>query len=141
VSDFDPLGTGGEHSEEVRFAIDGNPGTSWTTETYTTDNLGKEGVGIYVDAGKPVAATDLEVRSDSRGWDMQVYGTAEDPPPDDIEGWGNPIGETTVTEERTEIPLETAGKLRYYLVWITSPAAAEDDDGFLVQINEIRLLA
>ena len=78
MSDFDPLGTGGEHSEEVRFAIDGNPGTSWTTETYTTDNLGKEGVGIYVDAGKPVAATDLEVRSDSSGWDMQVYGTAED---------------------------------------------------------------
>ena len=94
-----------------------------------------------MDAGKPVAATDLEVRSDSSGWDMQVYGTAEDPPPDDIEGWGNPIGETTVTEERTEIPLESPGKLRYYLVWITSPAAAEDDDGFLVQINEIRLLA
>ena len=141
VSDFDPLGTGGEHSEEVRFAIDGNPGTSWTTETYTTDNLGKEGVGLYVDAGKPVAATDLEVRSDSSGWDMQVYGTAEDPPPDDIEGWGNPIGEATVTEERTEIPLKTTGELQYYLVWITSPAAAEDDDGFLVQINEIRLLA
>ena len=64
--------------------------------------IGKEGVGIYVDA-KPAAATDLEVRSDSSGWDMQVYGTAEDPPPDDIEGWGNPIGETTVTEERMEI--------------------------------------
>ena len=46
-----------------------------------------------------------------------------------------------MTEERTEIPLESPGKLRYYLVWITSPAAAEDDDGFLVQINEIRLLA
>ena len=72
---------------------------------------------------------------------MQVYGNAEDPPPMTSRGAGNPIGETTVTEERTEIPLKSPGKLRYYLVWITSSAAAEDDDGFLVQINEIRLLA
>ena len=43
----------------------------------------------------------------------------------------------TVTEERTEIPLELP-ESSATTWWITSLAAAEDDDGF-VQINEIRL--
>ena len=84
----------------------------------------------------------FEVRSDSSGWDMQVYGTAEDPPPDDIEGWGKQSDRRDDRDRGAHgDPARVAGKLRYYLVWITSPAAAEDDDGFLVQINEIRLLA
>src|SRR5215211_6406278 len=91
ANDFDPLSLDGvneEHPEEVKFAVDGNPTTAWSTETYTVDNLGKDGVGLYVDAGKPVAAERLEVQTDTPGWDMEVYGTAEDPPPDSIEEWG-----------------------------------------------------
>jgi len=144
ANDFDPLALDGvneEHPDDVRLAVDGNPTTAWTTETYTTDNLGKEGVGLYVDAGKPIAAKALEVRSDTRGWDMEVYGTATDPPPDDIEGWGKPIGSATPDAERTEIPLDTPERLRYYLIWIISPAATEEPDEFLVSINEVRLLS
>jgi serine/threonine protein kinase len=144
VNDFDPLSLDGvneEHSDEVKLAIDGNPTTGWTTETYQTDALGKDGVGLYVDAGKPIAASALELRSDTRGWDMEAYGTAADPPPEDIEGWGNPIGTATVTSERTEIPLETSERLRYFLIWITSPAATDEPDEFLVEINEVRLLS
>jgi serine/threonine protein kinase len=144
ANDFDPLALDGvneEHSDEVDLAIDGNPPTAWTTETYETDNLGKEGVGLYVDAGKPVAAEAIEVRSDTRGWDMEVYGTATDPPPDDIEGWGKPIATATVDSERTEVPLDTAERFQYFLIWITSPAPSLDDDGFLVEINEVRLLS
>ncbi len=144
ANDFDPLALDGvneEHPDEVKLAVDGNPTTAWTTETYTTDNLGKEGVGLYVDAGKPIAAKALEVRSDTRGWDMEVYGTATDPPPDDIEGWGEPIGSATPDAERTEVPLDTRERFRYYLIWITSPAATEEPDEFLVSINEVRLLS
>jgi hypothetical protein len=72
---------------------------------------------------------------------MEAYGTAADPPPEDIEGWGNPIGTATVTSERTEIPLETSERLRYFLIWITSPAATDEPDEFLVEINEVRLLS
>ncbi|MGH2993764.1 MAG: protein kinase domain-containing protein [Solirubrobacterales bacterium] len=139
ATDFDPFGTAGEHSEEVDLAKDGNPTTAWTTETYESEDLGKEGVGLYVDAGKPVAATDLEVRSDSRDWDLEVYGTAEDPPPEDFGGWGEPIGTATVDSERTEIPLDATERSQYFLIWITRPAAT--DDGFLVEINEVRLLS
>jgi serine/threonine protein kinase len=139
ATDFDPFGTSGEHPEEVQLAIDGNPTTAWTTETYESVDLGKEGVGLYVDAGKLVPASTLEVRSDSRDWDMEVYGTADDPPPEDLAGWGPPIGTATVDSERTEIPLGATGRLQYFLIWITRPAS--EDDGFLVQINEVRLLS
>jgi serine/threonine-protein kinase len=138
ADDFDPPpGDNEEHSEEVDLAIDRNPTTAWSTETYTTDDLGKPGVGLYVDAGQPVAANALEVRSNTGGWDLEVYGTAEDPP-DTIEGWGAPIGSASGVSERQEIPLEAAEPLRYYLIWITSPAAG--DDGFLVEITEARLV-
>ena len=91
-----------------------------------------------VDVGRRLSQQEDDRRHADGDDDHPVHQGRE---PDDIEGWGNPIGETTVTEERTEIPLKTPGKLRYYLVWITSPAAADDDEGFLVEINEIRLLA
>src|SRR5919109_298449 len=48
--DFDPEpGDQNEHSEEVEYAIDGNPDTTWTTETYQgspsiQDDVGKSGV-------------------------------------------------------------------------------------------------
>src|SRR5699024_6135598 len=36
AKDFDPEGTGGEHPDEVGLAVDGNPTTAWSTETYNT---------------------------------------------------------------------------------------------------------
>jgi tRNA A-37 threonylcarbamoyl transferase component Bud32 len=142
ASDFDPPpGDGEEHGDEVRLAIDGNPTTAWSTETYTADDLGKPGVGLYVDAGKPVTAEALEVRTDTPGWDTEVYGTADDPPPETIEEWGNPIGAASGVTGREEIPLDMTARLRYYLIWITSPAPSPDDDGFLVHISEVRLLS
>jgi serine/threonine protein kinase len=139
ATDFDPFGTGGEHSDEVQFAVDGNPTTAWTTETYEAEDLGKPGVGLLVDAGKPIAANALEVRSDSRDWDLELYGSSTDPPPDDLDGWDGPIASATIEGGRTEVPIEGAGRFRYFLIWITRPASS--DDGFLVQINEVRLLS
>jgi eukaryotic-like serine/threonine-protein kinase len=139
ASDFDPFGTAGEHTDEVQFAVDGNPTTAWTTETYEAENLGKPGVGLFVDAGKPTAAQALEIRSDSRDWDLEVYGSDADPPPEAFEEWEGPIGSATIEGDRTEVPLEGGGRFRYFLMWITRPAST--DDGFLVEINEVRILS
>src|SRR5205085_543539 len=58
--DFDPLGDNKlEHPNDVGLAIDGQPGTKWTTETYRSGNLGKAGVGIYVDANPGTRARAL----------------------------------------------------------------------------------
>jgi eukaryotic-like serine/threonine-protein kinase len=138
ATDFDPLGDGEEHSDEVDEAIDGSPKTTaWTTENYEQPDFAKEGVGIYVEAEQPVAAGVLELRSPDPGWAFEVY--AANDPPDSIEDWTR-VAEGTLAEERTEVSLDTAGReYRYYLVWATTPADTEDDYG--ASISDVRLFA
>ncbi|MEK6278413.1 MAG: protein kinase [Actinomycetota bacterium] len=142
ATDFDPDGDGTEHSEEVGFAIDGNPTSSaWTTETYTTGptvskEIGPSGVGLYLDADHDVAAKTLEVRSADPGWDVTVYGAAGSPP-EDLDGWTR-IGGAADLNTRQSVPLDTGGqRFRYYLLWTTKLASV--DDGYRVEITDARL--
>src|SRR4051812_19314245 len=75
---FDPPpGDGTEHDEDLGLAIDGNPGTGWSTESYdaptTEDSVGKPGVGLVLTASEPAAARTMRVRSELGGWSMEVY--------------------------------------------------------------------
>jgi hypothetical protein len=138
VSDFDPVGTDGEeHPEDAEFAIDGNPtGTAWTTETYNQPDYSKDGVGLYVDAGEPIVATDLQLRTEDSGWEFDVY-AANEPPPESLEDWRQVAGNETA-EKVTEVSLDTANnEFRYYLIWSTSPA--ETDSGWGASISDVRL--
>src|SRR5262249_15746217 len=52
--DYDPQGDGSEHPDRVRLAVDRDPGTFWTTESYSGGQItkagadsAKPGVGIY----------------------------------------------------------------------------------------------
>jgi tRNA A-37 threonylcarbamoyl transferase component Bud32 len=142
ADDFDPPpGDEYEHGDEVGLAVDGDGNTAWTTETYTTPDLGKPGVGIYVEAEKPVSADVIEIQSATPGWNTEIYGTASDPP-DTLPGWGTPIGASRVAGQRESVPLETPGPLKYFLVWIKSPitSSASDEGGYRVEIGDIRLL-
>jgi eukaryotic-like serine/threonine-protein kinase len=140
ADDFDPPpGDEEEHSNEVRLAIDtDSTGTSWTTESYSAglSGVGKEGVGISVDAGEPVEAKELEVVTPTPGWTGEVYAAAE--PADDIEGWGEPVGTIEDAGEDAEgtetVPLDTAEAAQYYLVWITDLGPRD-----AVEISDIRI--
>src|SRR4051812_46878259 len=59
--DYDPYGGDGEHPDQTPAALDRNPTTFWSTETYS-GGLSKPGVGIYVDAKPRVAATRMTIR-------------------------------------------------------------------------------
>ncbi len=137
ATDYDPEGDEAEHPEETAFAIDGDGETSWTTETYEVSTLSdKSGVGLYVDAGSPVAATSMEITTPTPGWALEVYGT-NDPIPDSVSGW-TPLGEADEVSEAQEIDLITAGeKYQYYLLWITEPV--ETDTGFGVSVSDVKL--
>jgi eukaryotic-like serine/threonine-protein kinase len=144
ATDFDPEGDGVEHSEEVQLAIDGNPTTTaWTTETYETGpevikDIGPAGVGLYLDAGRDVAASSLEVRSAEPGWDLVVYGSPGSPP-EDLDGWTE-IGKQTDMDTHQTVDLDTEGKqYRYYLLWITKLAST--DEGYAVEISDARLFS
>jgi serine/threonine-protein kinase len=138
---FDPPpGDEEEHDEELTLAIDGNPETGWTTESYqaetTEDAVGKPGVGLVLDAGEPVAARTLRVRSAVGGWSMEVYGS-ESGPPASLRAWGKPIGGDDDMETDQEVSLDATRDSQYYLIWITK--LAEMDGGYGVQINEVGL--
>jgi eukaryotic-like serine/threonine-protein kinase len=136
ATDFDPEGGDGEHSEEVRFAIDGNPtGTGWSTESYPAGLAGapKSGVGLYVDAEEPVAASELKLVTTTPGWSGEVY-AAVDGPPEELAGWGDPVATIEGAEEDETVALDLAGSERYYLIWITDLGDNES-----VEISDVRL--
>jgi serine/threonine-protein kinase len=139
---FDPPpGDGEEHDSDVGLAIDSNPDTTWSTETYNAspiieDAVGKPGVGLIVDAGQPVVGRNLTIRSDTGGWSLEVYG-ATSGPPTTLRGWGSPIGEEANMSTEQTVELTATDPSRYYLLWITKVASG--DSGNNVAIGDVQL--
>ena len=136
---FDPSpGDGQEHDDELKLAIDGNPGTGWTTETYqaptTEAAVGKPGVGLIVDHGpagrRPHHAHPL--RSRAAGARRSTAPPPDRPPT--LQGWGKPIGDGPDVQTDSEIELSPR-TAKYYLIWITK--LAQRPTGYNVQINEV----
>jgi eukaryotic-like serine/threonine-protein kinase len=145
AQDFDPEGipAGVEHPDEVENAIDGDPATAWPTETYTTspslpDN-GKSGVGLVVDAGKPVTARTVTLRSEDGGWDAEIYGSAAGTAPDTIDGWGGSLGGDNDLSTNHTVQLTATKPSRYYLIWITQLSPAGGPGDYKVELNEVTL--
>jgi serine/threonine-protein kinase len=139
ASEFDPAPGDGDETGTQDLAIDGDPETTWDSERYDTQDFGglKEGVGLIVEPqGTPGSISTIEIRSPSSGWDAEIY-SAQGEPPSDLEGWGQPVGQVADggTRERVELDGEPGSA---YLIWITKPP--ETDEGFRMQIGEVRLL-
>jgi eukaryotic-like serine/threonine-protein kinase len=136
AEDFDPPpGDGEEHSQEVAFAVDGDPTTTWSTEQYPggLPGVGKDGVGLAVDAGSPIKASELELETKTPGWSGEVY--AANQQARDLAGWGEPVGSISKASADETVPLELTEPAHYYLVWITDLG-----NGDTVELSEIRLL-
>jgi serine/threonine protein kinase len=144
AQDFDPPpGDLDEHGTEVGLAIDGNPSTGWTTETYQTtpviqEAAGKPGVGLIVNTPKPVTARTMTIRSEAGGWDAEVYGSAVSAPPSTLQAWGDPIGSIKGASTDQQVPLD-AMKASHFLIWITKLSTTSTEGGYNVQINEVTL--
>jgi serine/threonine-protein kinase len=137
--DFDPLGDKSEHSSETRLAVDRDPSTAWSTETYRDglQGVGKSGVGLYIDADPGVAARKIVVQTPSPGWTGTIY-AAKAPlpstaPPD---GWVK-VGDLDAAKTKNDANLDTGSeRYRYYLVWITKLPEGKDS----AEISEISIL-
>jgi eukaryotic-like serine/threonine-protein kinase len=113
LTSYDPEGdNGSEHSEDARFATDGDPGTFWTTEQYS-GGLQKSGVGVVLDAGSTKRMTQLTVSSDTPGFQAQIQAGSSP------SGSFAPVSDSRTVGDRTVFSLR-GGRLRYYLVWITN---------------------
>jgi eukaryotic-like serine/threonine-protein kinase len=121
VHDYDPPpGDGSENPDQVHLALDGDKSTAWETENYDTPDLGniKDGVGLYLDAGRPVVSRALRIVTPKSGWSFQLYVANQVPP--DLRGWTQ-VGSSKMDSTRKTVNLDTARQAsRFYLVWITN---------------------
>ncbi|WP_460829905.1 protein kinase domain-containing protein [Nocardioides hungaricus] len=138
ATDFDPQGSPprDEYPELVPLALDGKPGTAWSTMTYT-QNFGpgglKDGVGLILDLGRSydVGSVDLTFLGAPTGYRLFVTDAA----PTGVSGL-TPVAEGTAADEsRTRVDLERPATGRFVTVWLTSLPQVED--GFRGQVAEV----
>jgi hypothetical protein len=128
VGAYDPEGDRSENGGDAHFATDGIPTTAWRSEHYRT-TFHKSGVGLVVDAGKPVKATRVVVTTDTPGYAarVQVGNSATGPFTD--------VSASKTTTARTVYALKPR-RARYLVLWITSMPA-----GGVASVNEIVVTA
>jgi putative peptidoglycan lipid II flippase len=134
VQDHDPPpGDGQEHPEEAAQAADGDVGTVWRTEHYTSPDLGgiKSGVGLIFDLGAPRDIRQLTLETPLPGWTFQVHGADDAAALADPAALGAPFadegGETSFVAETTTVRRFPEAAARYVLVWITQLASVDGD--------------
>jgi hypothetical protein len=137
ADDFDPQGDPQEENpDEAPLAVDGDPTTAWTTETYK-QQLGpaglKTGVGLTIDLGAThdVSEVDLTL-SGTTGLQLFVTDTA----PDTLRGL-TPAATVTATAHQ-EVTLDTPASGRYVTVWLTELPAVSG--GFRGEVAEVEVL-
>jgi serine/threonine-protein kinase len=141
VHEYDPPpGDGRERGTEA-LALDGDPTSAWETERYDSPDLGnlKKGVGLYLDAGRPIVARALRAVTPKEGWSFEVY-VARNGVPANLSGW-TLVASGEMDGDRKTIPLDTAGQAsRYYLLWITKLTEGATG-GSSAAVSELKLLS
>jgi len=115
---FGPYGAGqGDSPQLAHLAIDGNTGTAWHTDWYTTARFGNlyRGTGLLLDMGHPVTITGARIGLGSaRGADFQLrVGTA--PSLADLPSVARSYGAGGEVSLRLTSPAHG----RYVLIWFT----------------------
>jgi serine/threonine-protein kinase len=115
VGDYDPQGTGSEHSDTAASATDGNTSTVWKTEHYNSQDFGglKDGLGLVLDAGSAVKLASLKVTTPTPGFTAEIQ--AGDSP---TGGFATDSSSQTVSGTTATFTLD-GSTARYYVVWIT----------------------
>jgi hypothetical protein len=120
ASDFDPDGDDREeNSGSTGSAIDADPATVWSTQTYNNRDFDepKRGVGIVVETDGAAPIRSVEIAADDEDWDGAVY-VAPDPGAR-LEDWGEPVDEQAALGRQARFGVSEDASGRYVLLWIT----------------------
>ncbi len=124
---FDPEGDGHERDEEAPLAVDGKRSTFWRTERYS--RFFKSGVGLVLDAGRPVRVRQVIVDSPTPGVraEIRLGGSAAGP--------FTRVSASKTLGARTAFPVAKRSG-RYVVIWITAlpPSSAGE-------VSEVRVRA
>jgi hypothetical protein len=128
VGAYDPEGDRTENDGQAGLATDGNPATAWKSERYRS-TFRKSGVGLVLDAGRPVSASTLVVTTDTPGYTalVQVGNSATGP--------FTPVSAPQTLMARTVFTLKPR-RGRYVMLWITSMPK-----GGAAAVNEVAVAA
>ena len=131
VTAYDPYGSppGEEHNADAHFATDNNAGTYWETERYHASfaEIGKRGVGLVLDAKRPVQLHVLGIATATPGFTAVIRAG------DALGLFPETVSSSQTVSSGTQFTI-TGGKHRYYLIWITSLPPG----GSTVRINEVK---
>ena len=128
VGAYDPDGDRSENGGEAPLATDGNAATAWKSERYRS-TFRKTGVGLVVDAGRPVKASRVVVTTETPGYDAEIRVG------DSATGPFVAVSGSKAATPRTAFALKPRSG-RYLMVWITSMPA-----GGVAAVNEIAVTA
>lgn len=136
ASDYDPNGDFREHADETTAAVDKNPTTFWSTETYEGGVLAKPGVGLTVDVSPGAVLKQMVVSTQTPGFAADVYVTPGDVPERLEDPAWRRVASVADVGKRQTIELETGDEpTRHVLLWITRLPPGGDS----VEIREISL--
>ena len=120
IRSFDPDGTGppGENDVATANAIDADPTTAWTSETYSTRDFGniKDGVGLVVTLPPGSSPSELRITSGGTGWAVETYRAPRRE--STLAAWGRAIGGGADLGRTAVIELTEADGTEL-LVWFT----------------------
>ncbi|MGC9220300.1 MAG: protein kinase domain-containing protein [Solirubrobacteraceae bacterium] len=139
---YNPDGVGGtaQNNSQARYAVDGNPNIGWSTQDYYSGQLGKPGVGIYVEANHEVRATRLDLLTSTPQFSAAIYASDTTPDPNSFarSRWKLLCSNSAVAaDQRFTLASRRhpAHAYRFFLVWITRLPPNHDS----ATVNRIRL--
>jgi hypothetical protein len=131
---YDPYTRAASSGDPVD-AYDDDPATAWNVSTPDAQAMQ---VGLAVDLGKKRAIKELQLRTSTPGFRVELYATdTAQLPPDILDTrWAHLKNQSNVAKT-DKITLAGDGhKYRYVLMWLTTPPTA----GPTVKIKELKLL-
>lgn len=128
IGAYDPDGDRSENDSAAPLATDGVLSTAWKSERYRS-SFSKTGVGLVVDAGRPVKADRVTVVTETPGYTADVRVGSS------LSGPFVPVSNEQSLKARTTFAVKPRSG-RYLMLWITSVPEAG-----VAAVNEITVSA
>ncbi len=137
---FSPGGSP-DHPGQADLAIDGNPDTSWPTDTYRDAApfpTFKEGVGLILELAKPTALSQVTIDVPSTGTEVQIR-AADSPSPASLSDTTELTPVVSLEPGKNTITVDNEKRTSNVLVWIAK--LGKTDGQSRTQISDITLRA
>ena len=142
AADFDPQGDPPEENSELApLVVDGDPSTTWRTNTYR-QNFGpgglKTGVGLLLDLGEIRDVREVEVTLRGAPTEVELLVSEETEAPE-VAADLRAVTSGTADEDTVTLAPEEPARARWVVVWLTSLPTV--DGGFRGVVAEVEVRA